>query len=422
MRDWLRRQLGRRPWWMNLLLFFCAYMAFIYVPWDLMMKPTRFDEEVWFGVRFHGAAAKWLELPHWFVYGAGTYGFWRMRRWMWPWAALYTAQVALSFFLFPILYGVGRGSRRSAFDLIARDGFGAWLASLEWPAIAAAIVGGGAFALLARALWRARDRFQPRERSLRERYGEWALVTGASSGIGAEFARALAQGGVSLVLAARRADRLEALAKELREKPGVQVRCVPCDLASEAGVRALLAAVTDLDVALLVNNAGVGYVGRFHEQDPARLAAMVQLNCAAPVALTAALLPKMVERRRGAVIFTGSVSGSQPLPLHALYSATKVFDNFLGESLWGELQGTGVDVLSLLPGSTETEFAAAADELPHAGASAADVVADALDALGQQPSVINGWFNWLRANAGMRLLPRSVLALLAKGVISKWVR
>jgi hypothetical protein len=187
-------------------------------------------------------------------------------------------------------------------------------------------------------------------------------------------------------------------------------------------VRALLAAAADLEIAMLVNNAGVGYVGRFHEQQPARLAAMVQLNCAAPVSLTAALLPKMVQRGRGAVIFTGSVSGSQPLPLHSLYSATKVFDNFLGEALWGELQGTGVDVLSLLPGSTDTEFAAAADELPHGGASAADVVADALDALGQQPSVINGWFNWLRANAGVRLLPRSILTLLAKRVISQWVR
>lgn len=420
MREWLREQLGRRPWWMNALLLFCAYMAFIYVPWDLMMKPTRFDDEVWFGVRFHGVWAKWLELPHWFVYGAGTYGFWRMRRWLWPWASLYTAQVAFSFFVFPLLYG--RGGRVSAFDVIARDGFASWLQGLEPTLLALGMIPAALFALLARALWRSRELFQPRARSLRERYGEWAIVTGASSGIGAEFARALARDGVSLVLAARRADKLEALAHELRERHGVAARCVPCDLASEAGVRALLAAASDLDVAILINNAGAGYVGRFHEQDAARLAALVQLNCAAPVALTAALLPKLVARRRGAVIFTGSVSGSQPLPLHALYSASKAFDNFLGEALWGELQGSGVDVLSLLPGSTETEFAASADELPHEGASAAEVVADALAALGQQPSVISGWFNWLRANAGMRLLPRSVLALLAKGVIAKWVK
>jgi uncharacterized protein len=217
-------------------------------------------------------------------------------------------------------------------------------------------------------------------------------------------------------------EKLEQLARELREDDGVRVRCVACDLATEQGVRALIAAVADLEIAVLINNAGVGYVGRFHEQEPARLAAMVQLNCAAPVAITAALLPRMVARKRGAVIFTGSVSGSQPLPLHALYSASKAFDNYLGESLWGELQGTGVDALSLLPGSTDTEFAASADELPHEGASPAAVVRDAFDALGYQPSVISGWFNWLRANAGMRLLPRSVLALLAKSVIAKWVK
>ncbi|MBM4385324.1 MAG: SDR family NAD(P)-dependent oxidoreductase [Deltaproteobacteria bacterium] len=399
MRTWIRHQLGRRPWWMNALMFFCAYMAFIYVPWDFMMKPTRFDEEVWFGIRFDGVWAKLLEPPHWFVYGAGVLGFWRMRSWMWPWAALYAAQVAFSMAVWPLLY--------------ARDKSGA---------IAAGFVAAVVFALITRELWRARELFQPPQRSLRDRYGDWAVVTGASSGIGEEFARRLAADGVSLVLAARGAEKLEALASELREKNGVRVRCVACDLATDGGVSALLAATSDLDVAIVINNAGVGYVGRFHEQDPARLAALVRLNCAAPVAITAALLPKLVARKRGALIFTGSVSGSQPLPLHALYSASKAFDNFLGEALWGELQGTSVDVLSLLPGSTDTRFAAAADELPHEGASAAEVVDDAIVALGQQPSVISGWFNWARANAGMRLLPRSVLTLAAKSVIAKWVK
>jgi short-subunit dehydrogenase len=384
---------------MNALMLFCAFWAFVYIPmWDLP-KPVMRDQEVWFGWMARGWLAKLLLIPHWFVYAAGAVGFWRMAPWMWPWAALYTAQIAFSMAVWPLVYRRGE------------DG------ALVFGGMTALVL-----AILARELWLSRERFQPPRRSLRDRYGDWALVTGASSGIGAEFARALARDGVSLVLAARRADRLEALARELREDNGARVRCVACDLATEAGVRTLLAAVADLEIAILINNAGVGYVGRLHEQDPARLAAMVQLNCAAPVALTAALLPKLVARRRGAVIFTGSVSGSQPLPLHALYSATKVFDNFLGESLWGELQGTGVDVLSLLPGSTATDFAATADELPHDGATPAEVVHDALAALGHQPSVISGWFNWARANAGMRLLPRSVLTLLAKGVIAKWVR
>ena len=146
---------------------------------------------------------------------------------------------------------------------------------------------------------------------------------------------------------------------------------------------------------------------------------MVQLNCAAPVALTAATLPKLRARGRGAVIFTGSVAGCQPLPLHALYAATKSFDNLLGEALWGELRGTGVDVLVLEPGSTETEFQAAAGEIAHEGERPDKVVRVALRALGQQPSVVSGVLNWLSANAATRLAPRSLLALAAKGVMAR---
>jgi short-subunit dehydrogenase len=185
------------------------------------------------------------------------------------------------------------------------------------------------------------------------------------------------------------------------------------DLADSEGVAELLVAVSDLEIAILVNNAGVGYSGRFDKQDAARLSSMVQLNCAAPVALTAQLLPRMKERGRGAVIFVGSVAGCQPLPLHALYAATKAFDNLLGEALWGEMRGSGVDVISLLPGATESEFQDVAGELPHAGEPAEKVVQVALRALGRQPSVVSGVFNWIRANAAMRLAPRSVLVLSA---------
>ena len=392
--DWLKQQLSRRPLWMNALLLFCAYMALVYLPWDLFSKPVAVDEEVWFGVRFHGLWAKLLELPHWAVYAAGMVGFWGMRSWMWPWAAVYAAQVAIGMAIWPVLYRGGVSG------------------------LAVGAVSGGLFAALSVALVRARPLFQAPPPSLRERYGEWALVTGASSGIGAAFARALARDGVSVVLTARREERLRALAGEL-EKQAVQTRVVAVDLAEPEGVGELLVAISDLPIAILVNNAGVGYAGRFEAQDPGRLSAMVQLNCAAPVALTAALLPKMRERGSGAVIFTGSVAGCQPLPLHALYAATKAFDNLLGEALWGELRGSGIDCLALLPGVTETEFQQAAGELPHGGESPEKVVSVALRALGRQPSVISGVFNWLRANAGQRLLPRSVLTLVAKAVLRR---
>jgi short-subunit dehydrogenase len=108
------------------------------------------------------------------------------------------------------------------------------------------------------------------------------------------------------------------------------------------------------------------------------------------------------------------MAAKQPLPLHAAYAATKAFDEFLGEALWAETRGSGVDVLVVEPGSTETEFQTVAGEVPHAGQSPAEVAAIALEALGQQPSVATRWLHWLRGNAGMRLLPRSLLVLAAK--------
>ena len=267
-------------------------------------------------------------------------------------------------------------------------------------------------------LWRARPRFQPPPHSLRERYGEWALVTGASVGIGAEFARALAREGLSCVLTARREDPLRALASELEQAHGVATRVVVADLADAAGADAVVAAVSDLEIAVLVNNAGVGYVGRFDKQDTERLRAMVQLNCVAPVVLTSRLLPALRERGRGAIVVVGSIAGRQTLPLHGVYSATKAFDLLFGEALSIELRGQGIDVLVVEPGPTATEFQAVAGEIAHYGEPASNVVRLALESLGRQPSVVSGWFNWLRANAAARLLPRPLVAWIARDVVA----
>jgi short-subunit dehydrogenase len=139
-----------------------------------------------------------------------------------------------------------------------------------------------------------------------------------------------------------------------------------------------------------------------------------------PVVLTSRILPGMVKRGRGAVIIVGSVAGRQPLPLHAVYSATKGFDLLFGEGLWGELRGTGVDAIVIEPGPTQTEFQAVAGESvgPDHGEPASNVVQATFDALGKQPSVVSGWFNFLRANA-IRLVPRSLTAIIAKKVIEK---
>jgi short-subunit dehydrogenase len=391
--------LGRRPAWMNALMLFSAYMAFVYVPWDFLMKPLALDEEVWFGVRLHGWAAKATEPIHLALYAAGAYGFWHMRSWMWPWAAVYAAQVAIAMAVWPVLYPHEVGGP-----------------------VRGALLGGvafGVFGALAVALWRAKPLFRPARTPLRERYGTWALVTGASSGIGTEFARALAREGVNVALSARREERLHALAKEIEERHHVATRVVPADLAALGAAERLAAALGDLEVGILVANAGFGYSGRFEKLEAERLAEMITVNCTAPTVLAAALLPPMRTRGRGALIFTGSQAGRQPLPLHAVYAATKAYDGFLGEALWGELAGSGIDVLVVEPGSTDTEFQAVAGEVPHGGQKPDEVVAVALARLGSQPSVATRWLHWLRGNAGMRLLPRSLLVLAARDVMEK---
>jgi hypothetical protein len=110
--DWintLRDNLKRRPIWMNLLLAFCAYMAFIYMPWDLFFKPVAEDQEVWFGIMFTGWAAKATEPLHWLIYGAGTVGFWKMKPWMHPWACIYVVQIAIGMFVWQLLDDRGQG-------------------------------------------------------------------------------------------------------------------------------------------------------------------------------------------------------------------------------------------------------------------------------------------------------------------------
>lgn len=395
MRGWLRALFDGRPWWMNVLMVFAGYMAFVYLPWDIFIKPAAIDEEVWFGVRFHAGTAKFLALFHWAIYAAGAYGFRRMRPWMWPWAAVYAGQVAFSMMVWPWIY-VG--------------GFVGFLLGL---------VSVVPFAALTWALWEAQPHFQAAPRSLRDRYGEWGLVTGASAGLGAEFAKALAREGVSVVLTARREERLGGLAAELEKNHQVATRVIAADLAKPEEVERLAAGLADLEISILVNNAGFGYSGRFDKLDADRLRDMVQVNCAAPVVLTSRLLPGMLERGRGAVIITGSVAGRQPLPLHGVYSASKAFDLLFGESLAVECRDRGVDVLVLEPGSTATEFQEVAGEIAHPGEPAADVVRTALEALGRQPAVISGWWNWLRANVASRFLPRSLVAHVARDLMAE---
>jgi uncharacterized protein len=186
---------------------------------------------------------------------------------------------------------------------------------------------------------------------------ETALVTGASSGIGEAFARALSTRGYELILLARRAERLERLSGEL---PG-PAHVLTCDLASDAADVPDRVRELGLEVDLLLNNAGFGTHGRFAELDPGREAEMVRVNCEAVVRLTRAFLPGMLERRRGGVITVASTSGMQPLPYTATYAASKAFALRFSEALSEELRGTGVRCLAVNPGPVPTEWQDVAD-------------------------------------------------------------
>jgi short-subunit dehydrogenase len=176
-----------------------------------------------------------------------------------------------------------------------------------------------------------------------------ALVTGASSGIGAEFARALSKRGYELILVARRRDRLDQLASELGA-----AHVIECDLGSDAAGIPGKVADLGLEVDLLVNNAGFGTWGRFVELDPSREAEQLRVNC--EVVLTRAFLPAMVKRGGGGIINVASTAGMQPLPYQAVYAGTKAFVRSFSAALRAELRGSGVKVLNVDPGPVATEW------------------------------------------------------------------
>ncbi|HLS82997.1 MAG TPA: SDR family NAD(P)-dependent oxidoreductase [Steroidobacter sp.] len=246
---------------------------------------------------------------------------------------------------------------------------------------------------------------------LKEKYGPWALVTGASSGIGEQFARLLARSGVNVLLVARRADRLESLAQELRRRRGLEIELVVADLAEPDAVDRVVAAVGERDLGLVVSNAGFGLKGDFAASERARIEAMFNVNARAPLLLAHALLPRLRARGRGGFIFTGSVEGEAPYPFSAAYAATKAFVHSLGMGLHGELAGSGVDMLVLAPGATDTEairLQGFKPELMPNLMSPAEVAKQALRRLGKAPLHVPGPENRKYVSM-MRRMPREKL-------------
>ena len=237
------------------------------------------------------------------------------------------------------------------------------------------------------------------------------LITGASAGLGSDFARQLSARGKRLVLVARRKDRLETLASELGN-----ARAIALDLGEPGAAARLMANVAGHgeSVAGLINNAGFGLWGRFVALDGARQRAMIDLNCGALVELCHAVVPGMVERGDGAILNVASTAAFQPGPGMATYFATKAFVLSFSEALHEEMRGTGVRVTALCPGPTKTEFGDVAGftgngAFDKLSARSADVVAAGLKALDRNRAVaIPGLFNKAGAQ-GHRFFPRALL-------------
>jgi uncharacterized protein len=233
---------------------------------------------------------------------------------------------------------------------------------------------------------------------LKVKYGKWALITGASSGIGREFAYKLAQEKINLVVVARRIERLLDISAELKKSFGIDVIPVQLDLSEDNFMEKLQPFIADKEIGILINNAGFGSNGYFANADSKHEADMVKVNCIAPTILTHYFVPKMIQNKKGAIIFLGSVVGFQPTPFMATYAASKAFNLFLGDALWYELKQHNIDVLSLNPGGTNTEFQRIANSssgpVPR---TVEQVVNTALNGLGKKPSVVDGFYNKLMA-------------------------
>lgn len=242
-------------------------------------------------------------------------------------------------------------------------------------------------------------------------YGPWALITGAAMGLGAEFSRQLAERGLNIVLVDINVDALHATAKAIAAQTDVQTHPLICDFSAPDGPSTLIEATQDLEIGLLVNNAGISKIGHFLDVPLEKHLGMLELNARAPLVLTHHFGAKMRARGRGGIIFVSSVSAVVGTSYVSTYSATKAFNLNLGEALWEELRSFGVDVLTTVVGATDTPGWRA--EIPDPKAktwppvmSVADTVSETLDTIGKTSSFFPGAQNRLAMFASTRLMSR----------------
>lgn len=243
-----------------------------------------------------------------------------------------------------------------------------------------------------------------------KKYGPWVLVTGASSGIGEGYSKQLAAKKLNIVLVARRQDRLESLSKELSNSYGVQTKIIIADLISDEGLALVIEKTKDLEVGLLINNAGVEDSGHFLTTSIDKAVDTLSLNCKAPLVLTHHFAKKMVERKRGGILFMSSLVAFQGTPYIANYAATKAYDLILSESLAAEFSPNNIDVLSVNSGFAATELSQSFNfkGIPITPITAEHVATVGLNALGRKRVVVPGAINKFLYATGKYLQPRKL--------------
>jgi uncharacterized protein len=253
-----------------------------------------------------------------------------------------------------------------------------------------------------------------------QRYGQWAVVAGASEGLGEAFAEELAVRGLNLVLLARRAEVLAVLAARIRTQHHVEVVTLACDLADDTFANTLLAETQSRDVGVIVYNAAYSYGGPFLESSVDEALRLTDVNVRGPLRFVHALAPAMVARKRGAIIIMSSLAGLTGSPKLAAYSASKAFLTTFAEGLWGELAASGIDVLAPCAGAITTpNYLKLRDGKKNAPGTlnAHVVVQQSLAALGKGPTVIPGTINKLAYAFLRRVVPRKVaIKIMAKSV------
>lgn len=259
--------------------------------------------------------------------------------------------------------------------------------------------------------------------SFDERYGPWAVVTGASSGIGKEFAKQLAAKGINPVLVARDGKKLEQAAKEIRDEYGVEVRTVAADLSKADDVKRIDSETRDLNVGLLVNNAGIWAEGEFLENDIEKEAMVNRVNMDAPLRLSSAFGKRLTARGAGGILNVASGLAHVPTAYQANYSATKAYLNHLTHALAFEMKPAGIDVMVLNPGATKTEGTAGQDldRMPIKPLLPQEVVSQALNGLGKKFEVIPGFQNKMAFGVGLRMLPQTISTAIVGSTAAKFM-